>query len=641
MPLKSKNAKKLRSFDLPVSYKVGETRERLRDALNVFSNQGRLETRFGRSRYNDTTLGGEVKSISFFQHADGGKHLIAKIGTTLYAVSNTGAHTALKTGLSSTTKHRGITWARGSVSRHIIAIETDGLFQYDGTTFSELGTNGPAAPTVALAAGALTNATYRIYLTFYSSTTGFESNAGTASSPITTVAQGIALSAIPTTSLNATIDKVRIYLKNIASADDAVYAGEVSLGTTTFSIAANPTSTETYPLTNAKPLSGGGKYLTEFNRKLVYAGNGTYKNDVFFSEEDLPDAFNDGTGPDRLVLSPIYDGSITGIATGLYSNTVLQPYLVIFKERSIHIYSEIGGSENGTLVPISREIGCVSNQTISVKNGNIYFLSSNGWRVIENGRLVVGGNNNNAKDNPATLGLGDIDDIFTSPGYLYEANKSRLSDSFSVYYSTLDQYMTWIAEGGDNDFAKTYVYEFKVGGFKPYRFYSASTCACIGMDTNGEEVVYMADADGFIYSHSAQEARSDHDTAGTEQLINAYAMLSWMDGDDSESSYNWRELIIKRVGGNGNLEAKAFINYSLDEVADSYIFETDSTGFILDVSKLDEDALKESGRVLETARADINQCGENLLLGFYQSILGANISLVSAQVEYNTNGNRN
>jgi hypothetical protein len=636
MPLNLRASKKLRSFDLPVSYKIGESRDRLRDALNVFSNQGRLETRFGRSVYNPTALSGSVKSISFFKHANGSRYLLAKVGTTLVSVSSTGAHTTLKTGLSSTTKHRGITWARGASSRHIIAIEGDGLFQFDGTHFTQLGQAGPAAPILSTASGSLTNGTYVVYLTFYSSLTGFESNRGAASVPITTSSQGLGLSGIPTTAANATIDKVRIYLKNTASADDPIYAGEVSLGTTTFEINANPVSTDSHPLANAAPLSGGGKFITEFNRKLVYAGNSTFKNDVFFSEEDLPDAFNDGTAPDRLVLYPIYDGEITGIATGLYNNTVLEPYLVIFKYRSVHIYSEIGGPENGKLIPISKDIGCVSHDTIQVKNGNVYFLSANGWRVIENGRIV-----NDQKGNPATLGLTDIDDIFTSPGYTYEINKARLADTFSVYYATLDQYMTWVAEGADNNFSKSYVYEFKVGGFKPYQFNTPATCACMGEDTNGKEVVFMGDDNGRIYTHSTAEARSDDDANGDDQDIIAFAALSWLDGDDYDSSFNFRELLLKRIAGAGNLEVRAWLNYSLNEASNTYTYENARTGFVLDSSMLDSGEFGDDDRTVLTGRADINLCGENILIGFYQTGQGVNIGLIGAQLDFNKNGNRN
>lgn len=636
MPLKQRASKKFRSFDVPVSYRVGESRDRLRDAMNVFSNQGRLETRYGRSVYNPTALSGAVMSISYFKHANGARYVIAKVGTTLVSVSSTGAHTTLKTGLSSTTKHRGITWARGSSSRHIISIAEDGLFQFDGTNFTILGTDGPAAPTLSTASGALTNGTYKVYLTYFSSSTGFESNPGPATVGITTTAQGLGLSAIPTTCPNATVDKIYIYLKNTASVDDPIYAGEVNLGTTTFTIAANPVSTETYPLSNAKPASGGGKFLTEFNRKLVYAGNNTFKNDVIFSEEDLPDAFNDGTGPDRLVLYPIYDGQITGLATGLYNNTVLEPYLVIFKYRSTHIYSEIGGPENGKLVPISKDIGCVSHETITVKNGNVYFLSANGWRVIENGRIVT-----DQLGNPATLGGGDIDDIFTSPGYTYEINKPRLDSTFSVYYATLDQYMTWVAEGAENDFKKTYVYEFKVGGFKPYSFNTPATCACIGENTSGKEVVYMGDENGVIYTHSTDEARSDDDASGNDQNIDSFAMLAWFDGDDYDASFNFRELLLRRISGAGNLDMRAWINYSLNEVSGSYTYQNARTGFVLDASVLDEDAFGDDDRSVITGRTDINLSGENILIAFYQTGQGLNIGLIGAQLDFNKNGNRN
>lgn len=632
MPLNLRQSKKQRSFDLPVSYKINEQGEKLRDALNVFSSQGRLETRYGRSRYNDTGLGDSVTSLSFFKNASGQRFLIAKVGTELISVKATGAHTVLKTGLTSGVKHRGITWARGISSRHIISCGADGLFQFDGTNFSELGTNGPAAPSIATASGSLTG-TFSVYLTFYSSSTGFESNAGPESVEISPSSQGLGLSAIPTTCNNATIDKIRIYLKDSASVDDAIFAGEIDLGTTTFEINAAPTSTESHPLANGKPLSGGGKFLTEFNRKLVYAGNGTFKNDVFFSEEDLPDAFNDGKAPGRLVLSPIYDGEITGLATGLYSNSVLDPFLVIFKERSIHVYSEIGG--DGKLIPISAEIGCVSHDTIKVKNGVVFFLSTSGWRVIENGRLI-----NDKNDNAATLGIGDVDDIFTSPGYIYEINKTRLNDAFSVYYSELDQYFTWVCEGAENEFKKTYVYEYKSRGFKPYQFHNASTCACIGENQSGREAVFMGDANGYLYTHSISEARSDDDELGEDQNISAFAVMTWMDGDDLDATFSFREVMLRRIAGAGDITVKTWVNYSLDEVSEfSQVISNPLKGFVLDLSKLDIDSFGSDERTLIKSRADINRTGENILIGFYQDSQGESIGLVSAQIDFNKNGN--
>jgi uncharacterized membrane protein len=60
----------------------------------------------------------------------------------------------------------------------------------------------------------------------------------------------------------------------------------------------------------------------------------------------------------------------------------------------------------------------------------------------------------------------------------------------------------------------------------------------------------------------------------------------------------------------------------------------------LDVSKLDVDSLPDE-RIPVTAIADINRTGETLIVGFYQDVIDANIGLISAQLVYNKNGNRN
>ena len=638
MPLNLKAAKKFRSFDLPVSFLINETRERFRDALNVFSNQGRLETRFGTSLYLETLLGGPVLSLSFFKNASGTRYLLAKVGTTLYSVQPTGAHTAIKTGLTATTKHRGRTWARGSSSRHIIAIEEDGLFQWDGTDFTQLGQDPPVDHTVTATSGTVANGQYRVHLTYYSSITGFESNSSF-SDPITVYSAGapsvgILVDDIPVTADNATIDKILVYLEDMGSPDDPYFVAELNLGETNYTITENPDSVETRPLSNAKPLAGGGKFLTEFNGKLVYSGNDTFRNDVYFSEPDLPDAFNDGLGPDRLVHYAKGDGEVTGLATGLYNNSVLDPYLVIFKARSIEIFSGISGEERA--VQISSQIGCVSHDSIIVKNGNVYFLSDNGWRMISNGSLVM-----DDKKNAITLGDGDIDDIFRQPGFSYEINKAQANNTFSVYYSTLDQYMTWVPEGASTDLSKTYVYEFKIGGFKPYQFCSPSTAACIGEDSSGAEVVFMADANGAIYTHSVKEQRTDVDHLGTQQLIDAYALFPWLDGDDMDASYNFRELLLKRITGSGKMLVRGWVNYEIDSFGEDLVFDSPETGFTLDIDKLDEGKLQEAGRTIETERADINQSGENLMLGFFQKEANSSLGLISCQIEFSKNGNRN
>jgi hypothetical protein len=632
LPLARRAVKPIKNFSTSVSYRVGEARERLRDALNVYSNQGRLETRFGYSRFNATSLGGPVLSASFFKDVDSASYRLAKVGAAIYKVNAVGAATSLKTGLTATTKYRAVTMN----DRHILAIESDGLYSYNGVSFTALGQAPPASYSAAIAAGgSLTTAnTYQVGVTYYSSDYGFESNA-LKSSIITATTPNlqIDLSAMPNTATNAFIDKKRIYLKNVTDEGPFLFIAEIALTATTYSITAESQSSFEMPTENAVFTAGGAKFLAIFNGRLVAAGNSEFKNDIFFSEEDQPDCFNDTAT--ALRLNAPGNGPITGLAVGQYNESVLDPFLVVFKNRSTHIYSEIGGQ--GRFTPINLEIGCVSHDTITVKDGVVYFLSEKGWRAIKNGRMLT-----TESGKVGTLGMGDIDDIFTSKGFVFEINRTTLDDTFAVYYPTLDQYITWVGEGTNSAFSKAYVYEHEVGGFKPYQFALSFTCACLGEDSTGREALLLGDSNGYLYCHSIHEARSDRDSANAETAIDAFAQLFWtpMDGD-YDASYNFRELIVRGITSSNAITVKTWVNFDISDLRDySYSFPDPSSGAIWDESYWDEGIWSDE-RAIVTARADINRVGETILIGFYQNIVGANMNLVSAQLNYSKNGNRN
>ena len=46
-------------------------------------------------------------------------------------------------------------------------------------------------------------------------------------------------------------------------------------------------------------------------------------------------------------------------------------------------------------------------------------------------------------------------------------------------------------------------------------------------------------------------------------------------------------------------------------------------------------------RTVVTTTIDINRTAETIMVGFYQSILDANMALISAQIQYNKNGGPN
>lgn len=632
MPLNLRASKQIKNFNIPVSYKIYDGRDRFIDARNGYSIQNRWETRFGMSRYNDTSLGGSILSLSFFTKSTGDRYCIAKVDTTLVSVATSGASTTIKSGLSSTTVHRGLT----ENNRHIIAVEGDGLFSWDGTTFSQLGQDAPATLTATIAAGGSLTDTdqYQAAITYYASSIGYESNYQ--SSGIVTAATPnlrVALTNIPGTAANAFIDKVRIYLKNVTNNGAFLFIAEINLGTTSYNVDNESTSSQTPPINNGAPLAGGGKYLSTFNSKLVYSGNTTYPNDVFFSEQYLPDAFD--PNDTQIVLTISGQGAITGIATGLFYDSQLEPFLVIFKRKSTHVYSEQGGVSR--LNTISNEIGCVSHNTIVLKNGAIYFLSEEGWRGIINGQFLK-----NRTGDEITLAEGDVDDIFKTSGYIYEVNRNKMSTTFSVYYPTLNQYLTWVAEGSNDAFTKTYNYQFDIGGFVPYEFYVPATCATLGENSSGRDIVLFGTSDGYILKHSILESISDVDSNNTAVDIAAFCVFPWLPGNgDYDATYNFRELIVRAINSSIGTTVKTWVNFNFSTTEElDYTFTNPSSGFILDESMLDVGVFGDD-RSIVTMRNDINRVGESLAIGFYKTAQDSSLSLVSIQIDSSKNGNRN
>ena len=628
MPLHKRAQKKFRDFNIPVSYNVG-AQNRMNDAANVCTIQKVLETRHGISPFNATAFT-TPKSISFFEESDGTKHVVVKDGTTLYSANATGAHTTLKTGLTAGTKHRAVTVG----DRHIIFIETDGLFSWDGTTFTQLGQAPLGAVTVAASGSGntLTASDYQVAITAYSSTLGFESNIGTSSSVVTVSSgQQIDVSAIPTSADNGFIDKKRIYVRDFTNNGAWLFWDEVSLATTTETIDANPTSSQEPPTKNAAPIAGGGKFPVIFGQSVAYMGNDTFKSDVFISEPYLPDGF-DSSSTSR-TFKAAGNGPGTGLGVGYFNGDNQNPYLVAFKRNTIELYTEISGFPEQ--VVISNEIGCVSHDTIRTIGGDVFFLSTQGWHVIRNGRLQK------EKNKPATLDQGDIRDIFSRPGFAYELNKANMSNFFSVYYPTLDQYLTFVSEGASNEIAKAYNFEFEIGGFRPYTFSKNFVDAVLGQDASGEDIVYLLSDDGYVFTHSVNETQgTDQDENAAETAISAFCELYWITGDDMEASYNFGSFILRAYNQTNNVTVEYFINYdSQSSTSQAFTFAGTNLGFVLDVSKLDEGVF-DSRQIIRYV-GEVLKSAQSILIKISKSQTGESMQLLEGQLDVNKNGNPN
>lgn len=638
MPQRLRQTIKWKNFNLPVSYN-SDVKDRMRDARNVYTNKDRLDTRHGVQRWNTTQIeNGEptvpnVQSVTYFKKTDGSKYYIVKCGTVLYSVSESSTHTVLKTGLTAANKHRQVTFN----DRAIIAIEDDGLFTFDGTTFTQLGEDAPNVAVTVAASGSgntLPASNYQVAFTYYASSIGFETNLSDASATVTVAAgEQIDVSNIPTNPTNDLIDRKRIYIKDVISASDWLFWDEINLAVTTETIDSEISSTQTPPTKNARPIGGNAKFLDKFGEKLIIAGINGLESDVLFSEVYLPDAFDDGSST-RLVFKAGGDGEITGIKVGFYTSDNLSPYLCIFKRRAIEIYSELGGLASYSTV--SSTVGAVSQDTILEIDGDIVFMSETGWHVISNGRI------NEKKGRAFRLGDGDIDSIFTEEGFTYEINKSNTENFFSVYYQTLNQYITFISEAGNTNINKAYNYEFDIGGFRPYEFPIGYTSACVAEDASGDSFVLIGGNDGYLYKHGLEVSKHDVDSSNSSVNIDAFAQLYWINHDDLDATMNFGTLILKGLDSDNDVTVKLWLDYNLTNVEDrAYSFTGPNSGFILDESKLDEGILGDGRDVVRSIGQGVYKTSQSLLIGFYQNILDANLGLVSGQLDASKNGNPN
>lgn len=650
MPQLQRATLKAANFDLGLSYRLDEKALSYREVKNAMVNNRRLEKRYGidfliKDSGGDSPNFGAINSISYFKNTNGADFYLFKAGATLYRVDNDStSFVSLKSGLVVDSKHRGITLN----NRHFIAIGNDGLFFYDGNNFSKAGQQQPSGvTTVASGSGfSLAAGDYQVQITFYSTITGYESMPSSASTLLAVSGgQKITVSGIPATAENTFIDKVRVYLKKSTQVNYLFYS-EIPLGTTSTEITSDANSSQNPPEDTQQLPIGGAKYLTEFNGRLMIAGNTQFPNEVIASNEDDPESFPDGATALRIAVSG--DGPITGIATGLFSDTVLDPYLVIFKENSTWVYSEIGGASK--LVQLNANIGCVSHDTIVVRNGDVYFLSRYGWYAIKNGRIVT-------KDSkPYSLGDDAIGDIFEDSGLDQYINRSKLSESFSVYFQNQDVYVTFLAANGSNEFYDAYVYNFGLDKFLKWKLPVNVVSAVTAEDSLGQEIILLGQKNptwsiirpSVLFKMSKNNPYADTYYPENEDspvkvtaAIDWFAIINWIDGGDYDSTFNFREFLLRLRRYQPNITVKVWVNYthSYSEEQEMELPEPDAT-FILDESYLDIDALGE-GFDAVTARVDLNVTGENVLIGLFQNETNENIIITSGQLNFSKNGNRN
>jgi len=224
----------------------------------------------------------------------------------------------------------------------------------------------------------------------------------------------------------------------------------------------------------------GAKHVVAFKNHMFYSGMSTTPQEVVFSVPFDEDAFSSGSGAGSIKV----DDTIVGLK-------VFRDNLFIFCENRIF---KLGGSSSSdfTVVPVTRNIGCVNGQTIQEFAGDLIFLGPDGLRTIA-----------------GTARIGDVElgTISSNVQSLFDANLSDSGSFTSIVIPNKTQYRIFFTKSGTGENATEGVIcvlrgqQFEFAEIKSIRPTSTDTFV-----SSGNVIALHGSGDGFVYR---QESGND------------------------------------------------------------------------------------------------------------------------------------
>jgi hypothetical protein len=702
MPLKKRAIKHWKDFKFPLSYVPGDTRDRFLEAHNIYIYNGRTYTRPGCIQQ---TISEKVNSICYYKDPNSDYDFPSLIyireSDTSFQIKRLNQTVSPSSVMTKSLNTAGEKFSHVRAFGRLILLTKTDLYQYEEKnnflntdSFSWFGLLSQNIDNVSIEVTAsnptsvggavFTNGTeYRVGCTIFDPIHGYETKVRPGASYTYVTGQTIKIECSILGGgygpfQNPYLTDVRFYIKNVTTNSHWTRVSQEVIGYFALNtqnplpdgrgdsgtiyaawqsepyIVLPPDSTlypPDEPITelNGVTLTGseiieqsheswptGGNHLSVFDNRLVVF----YDNEVWFSKKDSVGAPIPEVPHIKLLPGEINstqggiegDGIITGGATGFYNNSMMEPYLVIFKRNSCTIYSEINGSPK--LVLISKNVGCVSAETIEIVNGDIFFLSEFGFVTISNGKIIV-----DDQGNPVILGDQDIGSIFSDTGFYNELNKTMMESFHSIYDQRLKQYLTFVSEGSDSDIKKVLPFHLETKGFARWEILPSAICSTYGPDESGRSTIFLGCSDG-IYSMSYENDRKDSVPSTSEFIkIPAHVIFTWLSGGDYDATYNFYEFCLETINAIQDLAVSAAINFTQNYESIETI-ENEMEGFELDVDMLGIAGLADE-RLVKRYRVDLHRTGINIAIKVaINSDLG-NLQLISSQIHFNKNGNRN
>ena len=223
---------------------------------------------------------------------------------------------------------------------------------------------------------------------------------------------------------------------------------------------------------------------------LVVAGAPTAKNTIFYSSTLDPTSFS-GSGAGSILLPD----QVVGIKS-------FRDDLIIFCRNSIHKLINITDSNSIAIVPVTKNVGCLSSHSIQEIGGDLVFLSPDGIRSVA-----------------GTARIGDVE--LGSVSRQIQSVISTLAKSVNTFTLTStvlrskSQYRLFFSQvGGSSSTALGIIGTLTPNGFEWSETKGIqATGLTAGFDKDGVEKTYHGDNKGYVYNHDSGNAFSDDGTA--------------------------------------------------------------------------------------------------------------------------------
>jgi hypothetical protein len=222
----------------------------------------------------------------------------------------------------------------------------------------------------------------------------------------------------------------------------------------------------------------GVKYVTTHDKHLIAAGVEDNLSTVFYSATLDPTSFS-GTGSGSIVVEDQIEG-IRGFRNELF----------IFCTNSIFKLININDSSNIAIVPVTKNVGCLSGYSIQEIGGDLIFLAPDGLRTVA-GTARIGdvelGTVSKAIQPLVTSLAENINTFVISSVVLREKSQYRL------FYTNTSLEQTQ---------QKGIIGTLRPNGFQWSETRSLEVTAIgSGFDNNNVEQYYHGDTNGFVYQH--------------------------------------------------------------------------------------------------------------------------------------------